>query len=616
MLQSSKNVKQCTLLAIDAALTLISVSIVIFLLQRTFSNESLLILLIVFFARTIFFIRWGMYRAVLRFSGIHALASLAGAMLIGTLIGGGAALFVAIHDIGGLGRAFLVLELLLSTALLGGSRIAVRLYYFTQSRQQNAERVCIYGAGALGEVTLRNLQNDGYRVMGYVDDDRAAKGRMIHGRRVLGAPENIAFFLKKNPVDILVVAIMHLPQPRLKEVFHICMENRIRMKVVHGMGRMLDNSNQLSVDDLSMEDLLHRQRRNLNRSVVEDMLRGCRVVITGAGGSIGSEICRQVAAAEAQTIIIIDHSEYNLYAIESELRELAPAGMEIIPVLATLLDRHALLKTFQRHRPELVYHAAAYKHVPLVESNPLSSILNNVQGIINLMDAADVVGVQRLVHISTDKAVRPTNIMGASKRVIELLLQGRAENSRHMCAVRFGNVLGSSGSVIPLFLQQIKNGGPVTVTDPEMTRYFMLIPEAVELVLQAGALANKGEIFILDMGLPVKIIDLAKQLIYRAGLIPDQEVKIVFTGLRPGEKMYEELLIDGAEKKTEVDGILITQPSTVDHEGIVKNVDALLAACREGDVDKALGYLRKVVPEWTSDENSIQEHRVVTAISD
>ncbi|NRA39939.1 MAG: polysaccharide biosynthesis protein, partial [Planctomycetes bacterium] len=421
MLHPANNLKQFTLLVIDALITLISMYATMTLLQRSPDSDGLVVMVIIYIVRTYFFIRWGMYRAMLRFSGIHAIFTLALAMGIGSLAGSGCALFLNTANVGDLGRAFLVLELLLSTALLGGSRIAVRMYYATR-RLKDAERVCIYGAGVLGEATLRNLQNDGYRVIGYVDDNHKLEGRIIHGRPVLGSPDNIADIIVKRQIDILVVAIMRLSQPRLKEVFHICMENQIRMKVVHGMGRMLDNSSQLSVDDLSMEDLLHRERRNLNRSVVEEMLRGRRVVVTGAGGSIGSEICRQVTAAHAKVIILIDHSEYNLYAIESELREQAPAGTEVIPVLLTLLDAAGLTAAFHQHKPEIVYHAAAYKHVPIVESNPLSSLQNNIQGAMNVIAAADEVGVRRFVTISTDKAVRPTNVMGASKRVIEMLI--------------------------------------------------------------------------------------------------------------------------------------------------------------------------------------------------
>ena len=585
----------------DTLLMMLSFVVSAQLLNREADASVWIVLFAVIGMRCLLLIKLGCYRAILRYSGLHAMVAIASAAFVGSVVAMGLAFSFQLHNFGGLGRAFLLIEFLLTITLLGSARIFVRTYYGWRSKGGFSKRnVCIYGAGNLGEMTFRHLQNNEFRVIGFMDDDKSFKGRHIHGKQVFGAPEDLEKILEGQEVHILAVAIKGLSQARLKEVFHICMEHGVRVKVVQGAEQMLDGVSQVAVADLSMEDLLHRPRRNLDQGIVSSMLNGRVVLITGGGGSIGSEICRQVAAAHAKKIIILDQSEYNLYAIEGELRELAPAGIEIVAVLVSLLQKSSLEQVFVKHRPELVFHAAAYKHVPLVEANPLSGIMNNVCGLLNLLHCIEQFAVLKFVQISTDKAVRPTNVMGASKRVCELIVQNYPLSSARACAVRFGNVLGSSGSVIPRFLEQIKTGGPVTVTDAEMTRYFMLIPEAVELVLQSGALANQGEIFILDMGKPVKIVDLARQLIFMSGHIPDDDIKIRYTGLRPGEKMYEELIINDAEGGTPIEGVLIAKPLREDFGKLRNRVDALVEACVEGNDEIALMVLSNLVPEWTT----------------
>lgn len=361
---------------------------------------------------------------------------------------------------------------------------------------------------------------------------------------------------------------------------------------------MFGGSGRLDLQDLALEDLLPRPSRSLDPEPVRTMLAGRTIMITGAGGTIGSELCRQVAAGGAQRLVVLDHSEFNLYQIHQQLRE-QHAGLLVTPVLMNLSNRNAIERILTEHRPAVVFHAAAYKHVPLVEENPCEAVLNNVVGFRNLLEACDAVGVERLVQISTDKAIRPTNVMGATKRMCELLLQNYPAQRTRLCAVRFGNVLGSSGSVVPRFLEQIAAGGPVSVTHHEVTRYFMLIPEAVALVLQAGALAEHGEIFILDMGAPVKIVDLARQLIFMSGHQPDRDIRIVFTGLRPGEKLYEELLIDDTERRTAVSGITIAHAASCSYPALASGVQRVLQAADARDAATMIIEIKHLIPEWT-----------------
>ena len=331
------------------------------------------------------------------------------------------------------------------------------------------------------------------------------------------------------------------------------------------------------------------------------MLAGRTALVTGAGGSIGTELCRQICTHGATALVLVDHSEFNLYQVEADLRRSHPE-VRLTPVLDNLQEAERLHGLLAAHRPDTVFHAAAYKHVPMVEANPYLGVMNNIGGFANLLHACDAVGTPRLVMISTDKAVRPTNVMGATKRACELLLQNRPMRRTHCAAVRFGNVLGSSGSVVPLFLDQIERGGPVTVTHPDITRYFMLIPEAVSLVLASGAMAEHGEIFILDMGEPVRIGDMARQLIYLSGR-NESEVAITYCGLRPGEKLYEELLLGDSERGTAIDGITVARATQVPWAQLQHQIEALLAACHDGERVAFARHLKAIVPEWVPSEH-------------
>ena len=595
---SPRRCLQCSWLALDVVWFALAAWIASLLLSHPIGPHEAILGLLILAIRIGWFIRLGMYRAVVRFTGLHTLlilcfstlAGTVGAMLVATLAGMDEPQPIAYH----------VLDILLAIALCGGSRIAARLIWNT-SRQASGQRVLVIGAGALGEMTIRSLQSAGHRVIGLLDDNLRRQRAVIHGRKVLGTIGELPSLLPRLSVDLAVIAIRDLPQSRLKEIFSLCMSCRLGVKVIKGIDQVVTDQTDMHLDDIALEDLLRRPARNLDGLKVRAMLADKVVMITGAGGSIGSEIARQVAEMGPRRVLLLDHSEHHLYQIEMTLRDEEP-GIEIVPLLASLTDHGMVKALLDQHRPNIVFHAAAYKHVPMVEANPYLGIANNVGGTRNLIAAADAAGVDRLVLISTDKAVRPTNVMGASKRICELVLQNHPTTHTHLCAVRFGNVLGSSGSVVPRFLSQIADGGPVTVTHPDITRYFMLIPEACELVLQASTMADHGEIFILDMGQPVKIVDLARQLIFMSGNVPDQDVKIEFTGLRPGEKLYEELLIDETDSRTDVDGITVARPTKVAWDWLEHRVDALLAACARRDLEGLARNLRSVVHEWVPSE--------------
>jgi FlaA1/EpsC-like NDP-sugar epimerase len=569
--------------------------------QIAVSRSTLAILALIIVVRLAIFVRQGMYRAVLRYSGIHTLVVASVGIAAGTAVGVAAAFFLQLENTAGLGRAFLVLEALISLVVCGGMRMAARMMLERVGRGEG-QRVLVYGAGNLGEMTMRDLlRTANFAPIGFIDDDQHLRGALIHGKPVLGGLKEFGAICLRHKPDLVILAVSDLSGETTRSVFHACMERNVRLVVVRGGTAGVMGGNRLDLKDLALEDLLPRPSRKLDPAPVRTMLTGQVVLITGAGGSIGSELCRQVAAKGAQKLVLLDHSEYNLYTIHQQLTECHP-GLPVVPVLKNLCQREAIERLLREHRPSVVFHAAAYKHVPLVEDNPCQGVINNIASFRNLLEACDAAGVGRLVQISTDKAVRPTNVMGATKRVCELLLQNFPTTTTRLCAVRFGNVLGSSGSVVPRFLEQIAAGGPITITHPEITRYFMLIPEAVALVLQAGALAEHGEIFILDMGAPVKIADMARQLIFMSGHQPDRDIRLTFTGLRPGEKLYEELLIDDSERRTAVEGITIAHAASCSYPALAGGVQRLLRAAEERDLKVMVAELQALVPEWTVGE--------------
>ena len=463
-------------------------------------------------------------------------------------------------------------------------------FYINKSHAKKTKEVVIYGAGKAGLKLEEEFRDSQYKIKYFVDDAKVLYGRSIDGVKIISKDE-----LKKQAwdkkIDLLVIAMPSAPKIRIKELYERLHPYFDEIKILPALDQVLtDQPFSRQLKEISVGDLLARHPQDLDKRRISSFINDKTILITGAGGSIGSEIVRQCIKYNAKKLILLDHSEYNLYQIDQEVGNKA----DIICVMHSIINKELLKKTFQAYKPQIVIHAAAYKHVPMVEANIEEAILNNVIGTKNCIDISIENSVEKFILISTDKAVRPTNVMGATKRICELYAQNADAKQTEIVAVRFGNVLGSSGSVIPKFRQQIENGGPITVTHPDITRYFMLIPEACELVLQAGAIGKGGEIFILDMGAPIKIVDLAKKMIELSGR---DEIEIEFTGLRPGEKLYEELLIDESDMHTEYDSITVAAPTHYGTEQLNNDIEKLLQS------EEKLAALKKIVPEFNHQTN-------------
>ena len=448
---------------------------------------------------------------------------------------------------------FVVVLWLLLVCAVGGVRLSMRIFreYFVDSVvMENAKPTLIVGAGAAGTLLVRQmLMHPKMRMMpvAFVDDDPEKQRKDIYGVRILGTTKDIEKIVQHMGITKVVIAMPSLPNKKLNEVYDIARKTGAECVILPNIDEVMSgNLHVQQLRNVEIEDLLGRDPVELDQTLIEKQLRGKRILVTGAGGSIGSEICRQVSSFRPKELIILGHGENSIYQLNMELLGKYAEHFRITPVIADVQDRKRIFEVMEKYRPDVVYHAAAHKHVPLMEINPREAVKNNILGTRNVAEAANHAKVKTFVMISTDKAVNPPNIMGATKRLCEMIVQDMAtkSDSTKYVAVRFGNVLGSRGSVIPLFKKQIAKGGPITVTHPDIVRYFMTIPEAAQLVIQAGSLARGGEIFVLDMGKPVRIVDLAKNLIRLSGYSED-DIEIKFTGLRPGEKMYEELLNEG-----------------------------------------------------------------------
>lgn len=448
---------------------------------------------------------------------------------------------------------FVVVLWLLLVCAVGGVRLSMRIFreYFVDSVvMENAKPTLIVGAGAAGTLLVRQmLMHPKMRMMpvAFVDDDPEKQRKDIYGVRILGTTKDIEKIVQQMGITKVVIAMPSLPNKKLNEVYDVARKTGAECVILPNIDEVMSgNLHVQQLRNVEIEDLLGRDPVELDQTLIEKQLRGKRILVTGAGGSIGSEICRQVSSFRPKELIILGHGENSIYQLNMELLGKYSEHFRITPVIADVQDRKRIFEVMEKYRPDVVYHAAAHKHVPLMEINPREAVKNNILGTRNVAEAANHVKVKTFVMISTDKAVNPPNIMGATKRLCEMIVQDMAtkSDSTKYVAVRFGNVLGSRGSVIPLFKKQIAKGGPITVTHPDIVRYFMTIPEAAQLVIQAGSLARGGEIFVLDMGKPVRIVDLAKNLIRLSGYSED-DIEIKFTGLRPGEKMYEELLNEG-----------------------------------------------------------------------
>ena len=505
-------------------------------------------------------------------------------------------------------RSVLVLDWVFCFLLISGVRFvtrALREHYLPMParRHEPRSRLLVVGAGDAGQMIAREIRLNpalNLEVVGFVDDDPRKRKQSFQGFPVLGKLRRIGRICQEQRVDEIVIAIPSASGKDLRHIVELCQATGVKFKTLPGVGQLIDGKISIQqVKDVELEDLLGRAPVKLDLSRIEGCLRGKRVLVTGAGGSIGSEICRQVARFQPKKIVLFENAETPLFQIERELLMKFP-GLRIVPIIGDIRFKARVEAIFDEFLPEVVFHAAAYKHVPMMECNPAEAANNNVRGTRIIADAAHQFGVGRFVMISTDKAVNPTNVMGASKRAAELYVQALAKRSRtSFVTVRFGNVLGSNGSVIPIFKEQIAKGGPVTVTDPEVTRFFMTIPEASQLVLQAGSMGKGGEIFLLDMGEPVKIVKLAEELIQLSGYRPYEDIEIAFTGLRPGEKLYEELLLAGeGVQPTCHEKIMVAKAAECDEAVLVRQIEELYQLARSLDLDGVVAKLQEMVPEF------------------
>ena len=490
-------------------------------------------------------------------------------------------------------RSFPAMNILLLAFFIVTERFAYRLVrtIYQEHGYDRRVRTMLIGAGAGGDMVIRELSTSPQsrnRIVCIIDDERKKQGMYLAGIPVVGGRDKILDAVKQYRISEIIFAIPSCSHSQRREILNICQSTGCSIKTLPGL---VDIANgKVTVQKLrkvDIEDLLGRDSVSVNSGEIGEHIRNKTVLVTGGGGSIGSELCRQVAKNQPRQLIIFDIYENNAYAIQQELLRTSP-GLDLVVLIGSERDKKRVRMIFEQYRPEIVYHAAAHKHVPLMEDSPNEAVKNNVFGTYNVAEAADEFGVETFVLISSDKAVNPTNVMGATKRICEMIIQmfARRSGSTRFVAVRFGNVLGSNGSVIPLFRRQIETGGPVTVTHRDIIRYFMTIPEAVSLVMQAGVYAKGGEIFVLDMGDPVRIDDLARKMIRLSGLEPDVDIKIVYTGLRPGEKLYEELLMseEGLEK-TANNLIFVGHPNGFSDDELVKGLDKLYALCQDNSPD-------------------------------
>ena len=483
--------------------------------------------------------------------------------------------------------------------LTAAGRTFRRLFHLAHrailTHRSRGERVLIVGAGDAGAMILRELRSSSHvnmHAVAFADDKETLQKTYINGVRVAGTTEDIPAIVKRYAVTKILIAMPSAPKSAIRRIHDICVSTRCPIEILPGIYQFVNGQASVSaLREVDVADLLGREQTRVDLDSVMEYIEGRTVLVTGGGGSIGSELCRQIATHRPEKLLILDIYENNAYEIEQEIRRHHPE-LCVLPLIASVRDAATIDRIFAEHRPEIVFHAAAHKHVPLMEISPAEAVKNNVFGTKNVVEAADRYGAHRFVMISTDKAVNPTNVMGATKRICEMIVQAAARHSKtEFVAVRFGNVLGSNGSVIPLFRRQIAEGGPITLTHRDIIRYFMTIPEAVSLVLQAGAYAKGGEIFVLDMGEPVRIYDLACNLIRLSGLVPGEDIEIRITGLRPGEKLYEErLMAEEGMSKTANDSISIGKPIEFDEEAFTAGLAELRTAA-----DAASPELRSLI---------------------
>ena len=553
--------------------------------------------------RGVSFVPFRLYEGLWRYTSIWDLRNIIGGVLISSV-----AFFVLVHwgiGLTGYPRSIFIIDAVLLMMFLGGVRLSRRIYREMGSSGRD-KRMLIFGAGDAGEMIVRDMRNNsfyGYEPIGFVDDDPMKVGQRIHGIKVMGTRASLARIMAERRPDAILVAMLSAEPRTVRGIVKALEPFKVPIKTLPNLRDVLSGTVEVSqIRNLSIEDLLDRAPVGLDPEPIRRILAGKRVLVTGAGGSIGAELCRQIVECEPASLVMLDRYENGLHAMSCNLTDRRyGTSCEIHTVIADAGDPARIDQVFTTHRPQIVFHAAAHKHVPLMEGNPCEAVKNNILGTKNVVEAAERHGAERFVLISTDKAVNPTSVMGATKRVAEFLVQGMNHTSRCVFAgVRFGNVLGSNGSVVPRFLEQIKAGGPVTVTHPDMRRFFMLIPEAVQLVLQAATLARGGEIFVLEMGDQIRLQDMARNLIRLSGCVPDEEIPIRFIGLRPGEKLFEELTEETETMKaSEVEKIRLVLPSWVPTPHFLEQkLHELQRVAGLGNVDLVKMILQELVPSY------------------
>ncbi len=506
----------------------------------------------------------------------------------------------------------IIIDALVTMFIMICSRLAVKAIYF-ESRNPEKQRssILIYGAGESGLITKRILDRDvavKYKVIGFIDDDQKKKGRSLEGTFIFPT-EKLDELVKENEIDSLIISILNISPTRKKEIIEQCINLNIKVLTVPPVSKWINGElsfNQLK--SVNIDSLLEREPIKLDIELIKNQIQNKRILITGAAGSIGSELARQILPFQPSRLFLLDQAESPLHDLELELTDKF-TSKNFETVIADIRNLERMENVFRSFNPELVFHAAAYKHVPLMENNPSESVLTNIFGTKNVADLAVNYNIEKFVLVSTDKAVNPTNVMGASKRIAEMYIQSLGKNVKtKFVTTRFGNVLGSNGSVIPRFKKQIENGGPITITHPEITRYFMTIPEACQLVLEAGSIGKGGEIFVFDMGKSVKIIDLARKMIKLSGLQENKDIKIIFTGLRPGEKLYEELLADSENTlPTHHPQILIGKVKEYDFNEVSEKINKLIELFDKQNNEQIVSFMKSILPEFKSNNSEFEK---------
>ena len=609
---SSYKVRQVSLWALDMCGILISVLVSMILTwkyQNLDISTIMLSIIIYMLIHTVSFKLFKCYSSLWRYAGEEELVSILSACLVYVIP------VYIVHRL--IGIDYSILFYVVSTILIIGYTGGLRLVYRTGRRfktrmivSQDSQRVLVVGAGSAGQMIINELKENPQLKkvpVGIIDDDINKIGRVIHNVKILGDTSQVKEIVEKENVDEIILAMANVDKARKSEIINICKETKCKLKTIPGIYEIIDGKVDIKkIRDVDIEDLLGREPIKVNMEEMSGYIEERTVLVTGGGGSIGSELCRQIASFNPKHLIIVDNYENNAYAIQQELIRKYEGKLNLSTIIASIREYKRMDEIFNEYKPEVVFHAAAHKHVPLMEKSPSEAIKNNIFGTLNVATLADKYRVKRMVLISTDKAVNPTNIMGATKRAAEMIIQTINEkSSTEFVAVRFGNVLGSNGSVIPLFKKQIAEGGPVTITHPDIIRYFMTIPEAVQLVLQAGAMAKGGEIFILDMGEPVKIVDLANNLIKLSGFEPGIDIKIEYTGLRPGEKLYEELLMaEEGITKTENSKIFIGKPIDINTVKVYKSLEILKRIVDREEVELIESVIRELVDTYIRPEDA------------